>query len=204
MKLGTVIPTAGRSSMPDAVASALRAGFDEVIVVNDGCDLPGNLSWISWPQVKYCKLGRNYGRLNGITYYGQIALAVGMYMSESQFTASMGDDDEYTPDAAAVIKEKIAAQPEIDIWVPGLQYNTGLVQCMCVGDLRIGNVSHPVYRPEIFSFVPMYHIANSNFLIQDYTHIQQCVNMGYKVGWLDRVCVNIRPKLPGLNGRGAN
>ena len=201
MKLGAVIATAGRASVQHAVLSAVRSGFDEVVVVNDGSVMLGDLSWMSLPQVKYCKLGRNYGRLNGVLYYGQIPLTVGMYMSDADFTASMGDDDEYTEGAATAIRQKIQEQPGVDIWVPGLQFTNGMVLCVKPG-LYAGNVSHVIYRPEIFATVPMCHVRGEDYSLHDFFHAKRCVDMGFKIDWIGQVCVNARPALPGTNGRG--
>lgn len=199
MKLGAVI-AAIRPTVANAVRSALREGFDEVVVVNDGVNL--ETPWQD-PRVKYAKLGRNFGRLGGKLFYGQIATGVGMALAESDFVAVLGDDDEYAPGACELIREAIAGNPTVDIWIPGLIYNDEHTACLTPELLEIGNVSHPIYRPEIFASVPMYHVANEDYGVHDYWHVKRCVEAGFRIGWIGKLCVKIRPSLPGRNGRGA-
>jgi len=201
MKLGVVIPTIYRSTLDSAVNSAVAAKFDEIIIIDDSGE--EHEYEPQSPQIRYFKLGRNFGRLHGKLYYGQIALSVGNYLSTSDFLGQLGDDDEYVPESRQILENAIKKQPNIDIWIPGLVYNNGHQRCLTPG-LYHGNVSHAIYKPEIFAFAPMFHNTDiSSFIAaHDYYHLLLCEEKGYRIGWLNEVCIKVRPNLPGSHGSG--
>lgn len=193
-----VIPTIGRSTLDNAILSVLKESAT-CIVVNDGIDME---SPNPHDDLKYIKLGRNFGRLDGLLWYGQIAFTAGVYISESEFTMAIGDDDELLPGSGEIIRAKINANPDIDMWIPGIAYNNGHVACMSRNHLACGNISHTIYRSKIFAFEPMYHHHYEDAAVQDWIHVQRCVKSGWKIDWIESPCVAIRPKLSGTNGRG--
>lgn len=194
-----VIPTIGRSTLNNAIDSVLREA-QQCIVVNDGIDMPEPTPR---PNLKYIKLGRNFGRLDGVVWYGQVAFTVGTYLSQTEFTMAIGDDDELLHGAGELINRKIAERPEVDIWVPGIVFNNGNVLCTARNVLMCGNVSHTLYRSKILATEPMYHRKGENTSIHDWLHVERCVQNGWSIDWIEAMCVAIRPHLPGTNGRGA-
>jgi len=177
----------------------LNEGF-KAVVVSDGIDL--SLKIFDHPDVTYVKLGRRFGVSGDVIYYGQIALTTGFYLSTTEFTGCLGDDDALAAGSGQVIERAISAHPEIDIWVPTLKYNDGQTVCYSGGGLIQGNVSHPVYRTKIFASVPMYHVPDERYELHDYYHLVRCVEAGWTMQWLDEVCINIRPQASGRSGRG--
>lgn len=198
-----VITTAGRKSTNDAVASAISEKCP-VILVSDGVDLSdADFPCKKWNHVTFLQLGRNYGRMReGICYYGQIAQCVGLYMSKTEFTMLLGDDDELVPGSASVMRKKMFERPDVDIWVPTIQYNDGKMLCYSEHGCVMGNVSHPTYRTTIIPFVPIHHNTTDDQGSSDYHHLDRCEKAGYKIGWFDQPCVLIRPNLPGRRGFG--
>lgn len=196
-RFSVVIPTIGRSTLGKAIDSCLRERCD-VVVVADGVDVVVSKSH----DVQYLRLGMNYGRMGGEFHYGEIASTVGVFMSRTPFAMLMGDDDEMAPGAGAAINKKLLSEPDVDIWIPGIRYDSGKELCMNDGKLYMGNVSHPCFRTSVFAFEPHIHIRNENAGIGDYFHIKRCSEAGWKIRWVGEVCILIRPVLGGLRGNG--
>lgn len=198
--LTVVIPTIGRSTLNNAIESVLAEGLP-CIVVNDGIDLTPPCPQ---PGLTYVKLGRNFGRLDGRIWYGQIAFTAGVFLSSTEFTMGLGDDDELTPGTGRAIAAAISEHPAVDIWVPGIEYNDGTIVCMDQGKLQCGNVSHLAYRSKIFAQHPMFHHPDDDQPVSDWHHCRRCVEAGATIQWLERICVRIRPHLPNWHGLGGN
>lgn len=198
MTISVVIPTIGRATLDRAIESVLRAGFP-CIVINDGIEMTPPSEH---PGLKYLKLGRNYGRLDGELWYGQIGFTTGTYLSETEFTMALGDDDEIIEGVSEAMVSKIASEPEIDMWIPGLRYNNGRIACVHVGGFYVGNISHTIYRTKILAYHPMYNRRNEYTPHQDWHHVERCVQEGWKINWLGFPCVAIRPSMHGDHGRG--
>lgn len=191
--INIVISTIGRRTLTKSIESCIREGF-KVIVVSDGIDIEN--MWfpiLNHNMVTYVKLGHRYGLINDIKYYGQIATTTGYYLSNTEFTATIDDDDEFEIGAGDIYRSAITSQPDIDIWIPILKYEDGHTACHEIGNHRIGNISHPIYRTRIFSSAPRYHIKGEDYAIHDFHHVDRCVKFGYKIGWLGKICILIRP-----------
>lgn len=200
--MNIVIPTIGRKSIIHSVESILREGL-KAIVVSDGIDM--NYDIFNDPNVKYVKLGFNYGKTELCTYYGQIAITTGFYLSNSEFTGLLGDDDELVPGSGEIIRELLEERPEIDIWIPELIFNDGGRVCSGDRPFQPGNISHPIYRTKIFSEIPMHHIKNQEYRYHDFYHVERCKNAGYTVDWIwpGKPLILIRPRLQGRGGYGS-
>jgi len=201
--MNIVIATIGRSTLSAAIDSCLREGLG-AIVVSDGVPLAeADHPSLNRDGVLYAQLGMNYGRTAKTIYYGQIAFTTGCYLSNSEFTGALGDDDEMLPGAGDLYRAAVEAEPEIDIWIPGLLYNDGHKLCLRQGALQVSNVSHPLYRTRILAEIPMCHIRDEDYNIHDYHHIRRCADAGYKIKWLEKCAIAIRPQLEGFRGSGA-
>lgn len=197
--LSVVIPTIGRSTLNNAIESVLSEGL-LCIVINDGIEMRPPCPQ---PGLTYLRLGRNYGRMDDRIWYGQIAFTVGVLISSTQFCMGIGDDDELTPGAGRLIESAITREPDVDIWVPAIEYAGGHTVCN-EPELGVvcGNVSHMAYRSTLFSREPMIHRPDDNLPISDYLHAKRCEAAGYKFGWVGQTCVKIRPHLDAWHGRG--
>lgn len=196
--LSAVIATIGRATLPAAVASCVREGVP-VVVVSDGFDI--DHSGLSLPNVEVYQLGRNYGRLGGNMYYGNVAFNTGMLLAKTEFAIMLGDDDELMEGAGDCIRAKITEQPDVDFWIPGLRYNDGGELCI-EPVFQLGNVSHPIFRTTIPAYVPFHNVDNINQSISDYLHMEKCIAAGYRYGFIGRACISIRPQLPNRQGEG--
>ena len=127
--VGVVIPIIGRDTLAHAVASALREGF-EVVVVSDGFDVSDPC--VCQPGVKYARLGRNYGILGGVLHYPQVASTAGAYLAVSEWVGHLGDDDEYVEGAGDVV-QPLLDTGAADVWIPGLLYIEGSTSCCAPG-----------------------------------------------------------------------
>jgi len=196
--LSVVIATIGRRTLEHAIESVLTQGLT-CLVVNDGVEMSEPPPR---PGLKYLKLGQNFGRLDGKLWYGQVAFTAGVWLSETEFTMGIGDDDELLPDVVPRMCERMRSSPDIDIWIPGIQFNTGRVLCDKPGRLRCGNVSHTIYRSKILATDPMFNRRGDNTAVHDWLHVERCVREGWTIDWFGFPCVSIRSRLPGTNGRG--
>lgn len=200
--LSVVIPAIGRKTLSAAVKSVLRENL-KPIIVSDGYNLtPEDHPCLTWEGVRYIQLGRNFGKMDGIIYYGQVAITTGVYLADTEFCMAIGDDDELIEGAGKIMTKRICAKPDVDIWVPGLQYNNGRTACMSPDGLFLSNVSHTCYRTKIFAFEPMHHIIGQNHGWNDFFHAERCVKAGWKIDWFFAICVLIRPSLIGEFGHG--
>lgn len=201
MDFSIVIPTIGRSTLLGAVASVITEGVP-CIVVNDGCPMPRLDPFASHPLLRVCDLGRNWGRMDGITWSGQIAFQVGAYLSGTSFTGLLGDDDQLRRGAAAEIAAVLRSAPAIDMWIPGLRYADGVTACLNVGVAECGNVSHVIYRTALLAYHPWYHRPDDDPTVCDWLHFERGLKLGWKPGWIGKICIDIRPQLPGHRGWG--
>lgn len=183
--------------------SALDEGFP-VIVVVDGKDvkLPADANRIisESPRVKLVRLGRTWGE------YGGAAANTGAYLAETPFVTFLDDDDEYFEGAGQHMRECVAAAPEVDIWIPGLRFNNGMELCLN-GEkgVNMGNVACPTMRTEMFWRLPFQELPpvyQDNLEYTDFFQILTLDQMGAIVDWFEKVLINVRPHLPGTNGRG--
>jgi len=187
--LACMIATIGRPTLPAAIASALPQ-FDEVLVIADDADLPGLPD-----QVVHLRTGRRFDQ------YGSAAWNMGAYATGCDWVAQLGDDDQWTPDAAATIRDAINSHPEVDVWTPGLRYNDGHEVCL-EGPVIPGHVAAPICRPKTYFDVPMSSVQAQHGGLTDYAHIHDIAHRGNRVGWLGQVVYLVRPEAPGRHGGG--
>jgi glycosyltransferase involved in cell wall biosynthesis len=186
VKLSVVIPTLGRDSLADTLASCADA--DEIIVVID--EARGKVAMPPFlparSNVKYLRgswgvTGGHAGRVEGIK------LATGTHL------AFMDDDDVYTPGAIALMKQ---AACDVPVIFRMNHYRHGILW----RDRRVmfGNVSTQMYvvpndPPRLGSWTP--HIPGLPEPGGDYTFMAETVaQMGGPV-WREEVTSVIRPKL---------
>jgi hypothetical protein len=199
--VSVVIPTINRPTLRHSVRSCLTAGM-AVTVVSDGVDVP-DVPELHLPGVRYVRLPRNWGVMDGKIWFGQVATTVGVYLSDTDFVLGLGDDDEVSPDAREVIEAAISRDPTVDVWVPGLvrkgadgRYTT---TCM-FGDPQTGvGACQACYRAKVYAYLPQSHYKTP---ATDYHHVRRCIAAGYKVEWLGRGIVRVRPRAGGHRGWG--
>lgn len=196
MNLVTVlIRTINRPTLINSINSALKE-FNNVIVVADNIDL----DFSSLPKEPlYLRTGRRFDQ------YGNACTNMGAYACRTPYFCLLDDDDEFIEGAGKFMQEKIKQSPEIDIWIPGLNYPKEGFQ-LCVSKDRgvvIGNVAVPTYKTELLFRVPFYAGIGDRFPnAVDFFHVQTLHSLGCKVDWYGKPLYNIRPNLPGSNGVG--
>ena len=207
-----IIKTLGRDTIRAAYESAKREGF-EVIVINDGCDMP--LSWeMDGPPCKTVKLGKQWG------YYGGMAANVGAALATTEFITFLDDDDEFIPGAGKIIRAKLKEKPAVDVWVGGVRFqqeitlhntSTGMPLQSPTSDLATngrlgivpGNVAMPTYRTSVFSKLPFSDtVPDTQKNLTDFLHIQMASMAGFSVDWFGEVIYLVRPVAGGVNGAG--
>lgn len=192
--ISVVIRTIGRSTLINAIQSA-KQEFNDVIVVADAVPLDLN----SLPKdVTYLKTGQKYDK------YGSAAINMGAYACSTPYFCLLDDDDEFLPGAGDYMRQSISRNPDIDIWIPGLRYNNGMVLCVQPDKGVIpGNVAVPTYKSELLFKLPFFKgIEGQNPNYTDINHVTMLKEMGCKVGWYNTILYLVRPKLAGTNGRG--
>lgn len=183
VKLSIVIPTLGRESLADTLASCADA--DEIVVVLDkarGGHLPCEVA----PNVVFTEgffgvTGGHAGRVHGI------GLATGTHL------AFMDDDDVYTPGAIDLMREAACERPVIfrmDDYHHGIIWRTP--------DLYFGNVSTQMYVvPNVPEKLGSWeqHAPGLPQPGGDFTFIREtCELMGEPV-WREEVISVLRPAL---------
>ena len=199
-----VIKTIGRSTLRNAVESALKEGF-EVIVVNDNpefkCDATVGhyrLQCLSQPVDIY-----NLPKAGG--EYGAVAANVGAAMNDAEYTVFLDDDDEFIEGAGDIIRSQLE-EYQADMFIAGLKFNNGMYLC-CNEEIGFqpGNVAMVTYRTDLLRKIPMQYFGErvGNHLdYYDYFHALHCKKKGASYKWYGVPLYNIRPKLQGTNGRG--
>jgi hypothetical protein len=192
-----VIKTMCRDTLARSIASARKCGWP-VIAVSDGVPFKEPVLQIGSADDHVClhQLGRPF------KHYGAMAFNVGALLCRTRFAAMLDDDDVFRDGAELIVEQAISAQPEIDIWIPGLRYKDGGKACMN-GPVSCGNVACPMLRPEVIADRPILHERDgSKAASMDYRHIQAAVKRGWKIGWLKKQVIDVRPDLPGNHGKG--
>ena len=140
--ISVLIKTIGRPSLQAAINSALREGFNEIIVVADGCN-------VNVKGAKIIELPKRWG------FYGAVAANVGIGFCTKSYVLFLDDDDELSIGAGKIIREKIYNNNEVDIWIPALLYNDGMIGCDgTVKKIIPGNVAVPICKTEILISLP--------------------------------------------------
>jgi GT2 family glycosyltransferase len=181
VKLSIVIPTLGRATLEQTLASCAEA--DEIVVVLDTarggtlpCDLPPNAVFA---EGHFGVTGGHAGRVHGI------GLATGTHL------AFFDDDDVYAPGAIALMREAACDLPVIfrmDHYAHGILWRDR--------ELRFGNVSTQMYvvpndPARLGTWEP--HAPGLKEPGGDYTFIAGCVEkMGGPV-WREEIIAVIRP-----------
>ena len=190
MLLSALIKTIGRPTLQNAVDSAVREGITP-IVVSDG--------YLGDIQEGAVVLPKNWGT------YGSVAANVGVGFCETPYLMILDDDDELAEGAGDVIRRKIDQSPDIDIWIPGLLFNNGMVLCDGSNKKIVpANVAVPIAKVEVFTNAPFRSkIPDPRFKdYADYFQIAESTHMGHTVDWIGENTYLVRPKLEGTNGRG--
>ena len=199
-----VIKTIGRDTLQNSVDSALREGF-EPLVVSDGAE-------VSVSGCEVVKLGKNWG------FYGGMAANVGAALAPTEFITFLDDDDVFNDGAGDVIRTKLKENPEVDVWLAGVRFqdpvtlrgsdglvwHTGTDLCIYPEKGVIpGNAAMPTYKTSIFEKLPFTNTIPDEVLnYTDYFHVKMCSDKGYKVDWFGEVIYLVRPDVGGYNGRG--
>lgn len=190
-----VIRTIGRPTLKNAIESALTE-FGRVIVVADAIDL--DFSTLPKDNVVYLKTGWKFDK------YGSAAINMGAYACSTPYFCLLDDDDEFAPGAGEYMKNKVFSEPDIDIWIPGLQFNNGLQLCLdSKRGVEMGNVAVPTYKTKLLFLLPFYKgLVGQNADYIDCHHLMVLEKLGAKIKWYERLLYLVRPKLEGTNGRG--
>jgi glycosyltransferase involved in cell wall biosynthesis len=196
MNLITVlIRTINRSTLSSAIKSALNE-FNDVMVVADAVDL----NFKDLPtNVNYLRTGRKFDQ------YGNACINMGAYACRTPYFCLLDDDDEFMPGAGDFMRSRVVSHPEVDIWIPGLNYiKEGFQQCMDASrGLVIGNVAVPTYKTELLFKLPFFsNIGKAYPTAVDFFHVEMLQKMGCNIAWYGKALYNIRPNLPGTNGAG--
>tara|TARA_R100000458_G_scaffold11747_2_gene9541 strand:+ start:9738 stop:10343 length:606 start_codon:yes stop_codon:yes gene_type:complete len=197
--ISALIKTIGRPTLQNAVDSAEREGI-RPIVVSDGFPLYDEETdeMIVGGAYSAIELKRNWG------CYGAVAANAGVALCDTDWLMILDDDDELAEGAGDFIREKIANNPNISIWIPGLKFNNGMV--LCDGSVRVvqpGNVAVPIAKVECFTEAPFRTKVPEKYKdYADFFQIKEMHGLGYQVGWLGKCTYLVRPNLDGTNGRG--
>jgi len=208
--ISVLIKTIGRMTLQSSIDSAKREGFNEIIVVADGFEVDAN-------GANIISLPKNWGS------YGSVAANVGVAFCTKSYILILDDDDELSEGAGEIIRNKIKNNLNIDIWIPGLLFNNGLI--LCDGSnrkIQPGNVAVPIYKTEVLTAVPFkskIHNATNSWIDKvlsfitnksknnqiefiDFFQVYEAYNLGYTIDWIGEVVYLVRPNIDGLNGRG--
>jgi len=208
--ISVLIKTIGRATLQSSINSAKREGFNEIIVVADGFEVDAN-------GANIISLPKNWGS------YGSVAANVGVAFCTKSYILILDDDDELSEGAGEIIRNKIKNNLNIDIWIPGLLFNNGLI--LCDGSnrkIQPGNVAVPIYKTEVLTAVPFkskIHNATNSWIDKvlsfitnksknnqiefiDFFQVYEAYNLGYTIDWIGEVVYLVRPNIDGLNGRG--
>jgi glycosyltransferase involved in cell wall biosynthesis len=191
IKITAIIRTIGRDTLTHAINSAKKE-FDNVIVVADNVEL--NID--SLPEgVTYLK------NIERIDSYGGACINLAAQECKTKYACLLDDDDEYVAGAGSYMKDKIASNLDIDVWIPGLKYNDGLYVCMEDG-LVAGNVAVPTYKTEVLKKYPFVENMGSLPGLTDFYHVENIFLSGHRIGWYNKHLYNVRPRLDGRLGLG--
>lgn len=190
-----LIRTINRPTLINSINSALSE-FNDVMVVADAVDL--NLKELP-SNVTYLRTGRKFDR------YGNACINMGAYACKTPYFCLLDDDDEFISGAGQFMLDRIKNRPEVDIWIPGLNYvKEGFQQCVDSSlGLVIGNVAVPTYKTELLFRLPFFDgLGKGQPHAVDFFHVANLCKMGAKLAWYGKPLYNIRPCLPGTNGKG--
>lgn len=106
MSLAVIVPTLGRATLRDTLASIgeLEPG-DQVIVAGDGVQLNARAEFSH-----YKRDGWSYLEIKGSSY-GNLQRDAAMSVAEADWLLFMDDDDEYVPGALAAVRHTVEQQP---------------------------------------------------------------------------------------------
>ena len=197
--ISALIKTIGRPTLQSAIDSANREGI-KPIVVSDGHPLydPETGQMIVSGVYSATELKRNWG------CYGAVAANAGVALCDTDWLMILDDDDELAEGAGDFIRKQIHSSPNIDIWIPGLVFNNGMV--LCGGSdktVRPGNVAVPIAKVECFTESPFRTKVPEEYKdMADFFQIREMHRWGHTIEWLGKVIYLVRPHLEGTNGRG--
>ena len=196
-KTTVVIKTIGRPTLANAVRSAKREGF-KPIIVSDGAPLTKKMTL----GCQHIVLGKQWG------YYGGMVTNVGAAMCSTEYMTLLDDDDEFILGAGDIIRSKIKEDPEVDVWIGGVRFQTPIAvlnkgkvvnesSVLAINPelgVNVGNVAMPTYRVSIFERIPFVNILpDDRTSLTDYFHIKQCEAAGYKIDWFGQAIYDVRP-----------
>jgi hypothetical protein len=190
-----IIRTLGRPTLINAVKSAQREfGKENVLVLFDGEDatvtLPKDTRYYVFPKTP------------GV--YGSMLLNAGAAFTHTKYFTLLDDDDEFVEGAGPYMKLFLINNRKVDIAIPGIKFNTGMVLCDSPKKgLAVGNVACPTYKKDLISRVPFdTNLPEGGDNYHDAFHLMKCEAAGAKIAWYEKVLINVRPELAGTNGRG--
>ena len=186
-KITVLIRTINRATLKDAINSARRE-FKNVIVIADDVEVDDG---VIPDDVDFYTTGRKFDS------YGSAAINLGAYVCKTEFFCLLDDDDEFFHGAGKFMHDAIQRNPEIDIWVPGLEYSNGNRVCMSPG-LYGGNVGVPTYRTTLLFEYPFHarmEFESGDPYLIDFTHVRDLVRLGYKIDWYCKCLIAVRPWL---------
>jgi glycosyltransferase involved in cell wall biosynthesis len=215
MSTTVVIKTVGRHTLKDAILSAEREGFKEILVVSDGpLSLVGKKD-VESTSASCIELGKKWG------FYGGMAGNVAAAMVSSDFITFLDDDDEFAEGAGEIIRSRLKEDTDVDIWISGVRFNQpirviypkkeGEPETVTSTDLCLrkdlgvlpGNVAMPTYRTSVFSKIPFTdYLPPEQGEYSDFNHVAICAQVNYKIDWFEEVLYLVRPSLKGTNGAG--
>jgi len=193
--LTVIITTIGRPTLTRAIQSAVDEGFP-VIVVGDGIDV-SRYAQDRFNGVRFVRTGNRYG------CYGAMAANLGMLLAETEFCASLGDDDEFIAGKGQVLIDRIQQYPDIDIWIPNLLFEDGR-RWDFKHEVKFGYTPYPTCRTSVVTQSPFTHPPHTALdHSMDYMMVERAVNVyGYKIDWIIEPIYRIRPHYKEEHGAG--
>tara|TARA_R110000824_G_scaffold315808_1_gene502975 strand:+ start:588 stop:1193 length:606 start_codon:yes stop_codon:yes gene_type:complete len=197
--ISALIKTIGRPTLQNAIDSANREGI-RPIVVSDGYPLydPETNGMIVSGAYSATELKRNWG------CYGAVAANAGVALCDTDWLMILDDDDELAEGAGDIIRKKINTSPHVDIWIPGLLFNEGMVLCDgTFKEVRPGNVAVPIAKVKCFTEAPFKtKIPDEYKDYADFFQIKEMHSCGHRIDWIGKTTYLVRPNMNGTNGRG--
>ena len=184
MRLSVITPTIGRPSLADTLASIayqLGAG-DEHLVIGDGAQ----------PEAAVmCKqFYASYHDGPIARDYGNTQRDVGAWLATGDYLLYCDDDDTFTPDALAIVREAVAREPDIP-HIFRMTHPTFKVLWQRPA-LVPGNVGTPMFVVPRDGRLARWNDQHSDTYQADFSFISRTVaNHGGRCGWHEGIVCNV-------------